>query len=258
MLLAVEEKTGVPEYIMMAIYGHETGCGTFTGHFDLLNLLGTLAFEGRRRARFAGEFLKTLPLMQRGVPRSQLKGSWAGATGNPQFLPSVYLRLGTDGDGDGKVDIWKSELDTLASIDRYLQDAGWKASEPSSRSSCRQAQGAGKLSPRVAADQRGSAQGVRIFCSGASRPLVQAMSTFIDDNRASHQYIGVTTSSLALPSDILGGDGPGSVAETTANIGGDGGDILIRHPLAKGFHARAVREKWWARQMRAIKDYIYK
>ena len=130
LLLAVEARTGVPEHIMMAIYGHETGYGTFTGNFDLLNSLGTLAFEGRRRALFADEFLKTLLLMQRGVPRSQLKGSWAGATGNPQFLPSVYLRLGTDGDGDGKVDIWKSEPDTLASIGKYLQDAGWKAGVP--------------------------------------------------------------------------------------------------------------------------------
>ncbi len=114
LLLSVEAKTGVPEQIMLAIYGHETGYGTFTGNFDLLNSLGTLAYEGRRRTLFTDEFLKALLLMQRGVPRGSLKGSWAGATGNPQFLPSVYLRLGTDGDGDGKVDIWKSEPDTLA------------------------------------------------------------------------------------------------------------------------------------------------
>ncbi len=130
LLLAVEQKSGVPEQIMLAIYGHETGYGTFTGNFDLLNSLGTLAYEGRRRALFADEFLKTMLLLQRGVPRSQLKGSWAGATGNPQFLPSVYLRLGTDGDGDGKVDIWNSEPDTLASIGNYLRDAGWKSGVP--------------------------------------------------------------------------------------------------------------------------------
>ena len=130
MLLATEKKTGVPEHIMLAIYGHETGYGTFTGNFDLLGSLGTLAYEGRRRELFADEFLKAMLLIQRGVPRAQLKGSWAGATGNPQFLPSVYLRLGTDGDGDGKADIWKSEPDTLASIGRYLQDAGWKAGVP--------------------------------------------------------------------------------------------------------------------------------
>jgi len=130
LLLTIEQKTGVPEQIMLAIYGHETGYGTFTGNFDLLNSLGTLAFEGRRRELFADEFLKALLLLSRGVPRSQLKGSWAGATGNPQFLPSVYLRLGTDGDSDGKVDIWNSEPDTLASIGAYLRDAGWKAGVP--------------------------------------------------------------------------------------------------------------------------------
>ena len=130
LLLGIEAKTGVPEQIMLAIYGHETGYGTFSGNFDLLGSLGTLAYEGRRRALFVDEFLKAMLLMQRGVPRGQLKGSWAGATGNPQFLPSVYLRLGIDGDGDGKVDIWNSEPDTLASIGNYLRDAGWKAGVP--------------------------------------------------------------------------------------------------------------------------------
>ncbi len=130
LLLRIEQETGVPEQIMLAIYGHETGYGTFTGNFDLLNALGTLAFEGRRRELFADEFLKTLLLMERGVPRAQLKGSWAGATGYPQFLPSVYLRLAIDADGDGKPDIWRSEPDALASIGNYLRDAGWKKGVP--------------------------------------------------------------------------------------------------------------------------------
>ena len=130
LLLRIEQETGVPEQIMLAIYGHETGYGTFTGNFDLLNALGTLAYEGRRRDLFADEFLKTLLLMARGVPRAQLKGSWAGATGYPQFLPSVYLRLATDADGDGKPNIWSSEPDALASIGNYLRDAGWKKGAP--------------------------------------------------------------------------------------------------------------------------------
>ncbi|MFC0302795.1 lytic murein transglycosylase [Rhizorhabdus histidinilytica] len=130
LLLRIEQETGVPEQIMLAIYGHETGYGTFTGNFDLLNALGTLTYEGRRRELFADEFLKTLLLMNRGVPRSQLKGSWAGATGYPQFLPSVYLRLAIDGDNDGKADIWRSEPDALASIGNYLRDAGWKKGVP--------------------------------------------------------------------------------------------------------------------------------
>jgi lytic murein transglycosylase len=130
LLLKIEQESGVPEQIMLAIYGHETGYGTFTGNFDLLNSLATLAYEGRRRELFADEFLKTLVLMSRGVPRSQLKGSWAGATGYPQFLPSVYLRLAIDADGDGKPNIWSSEPDALASIGNYLRDAGWKKGVP--------------------------------------------------------------------------------------------------------------------------------
>ena len=130
LLLSIEQNSGVPEQIMLAIYGHETGYGTFTGNFDLLSSLATLAFEGRRRELFADEFLNALLLLQQGVPRAQLKGSWAGATGYPQFLPSVYLRLGTDGDRDGKVDIWRSEPDALASIGNYLKDAGWKPGVP--------------------------------------------------------------------------------------------------------------------------------
>lgn len=129
-LAAVEQRTGVPEAIMLAIYGHETGYGTFTGNYDLLRSFATLAYEGRRRALFTAEFIDTLKLIDKGFPRSLLKGSWAGATGYPQFLPSVYLRLAIDGDGDGKADIWRSEADALASIGNYLVNAGWKPNVP--------------------------------------------------------------------------------------------------------------------------------
>jgi lytic murein transglycosylase len=129
-LARVEAETGVPESIMMAIYGHETGYGSFTGNFDLLGSLATLAFEGRRRDLFTDELVATLLLIDKGVPRSQLKGSWAGATGLPQFLPSVYLRLARDADGDGRADIWNSEADALASIGNYLINAGWKPNVP--------------------------------------------------------------------------------------------------------------------------------
>jgi lytic murein transglycosylase len=129
-LARIEAVTGVPESVMMAIYGHETGYGTYTGDFDLLRSLGSLAYDGRRRDLFAREFVATLSLLQQGVPRSQLKGSWAGATGYPQFLPSIYLRLAIDGDGDGRKDIWGSEADALASIGNYLANAGWKRGVP--------------------------------------------------------------------------------------------------------------------------------
>ena len=129
-LSAIEARTGVPEAVMLAIYGHETGYGSFSGNFDILRSFASLAFEGRRRELFASEFIDTLRLIDRGIPRERLKGSWAGATGYPQFLPSAYLRLGTDGDGDGKIDIWTDEADALASIGTYLRDAGWKPAVP--------------------------------------------------------------------------------------------------------------------------------
>lgn len=122
----IETETGVPESIMVAIWGHETNYGSYTGDFDLLRSLASLAYEGRRRTLFTGEFIAALKMMDRGISREQLKGSWAGATGYPQFLPSVYLRVARDGDGDGKADIWRSEPDTLASIANYFVDAGWR------------------------------------------------------------------------------------------------------------------------------------
>lgn len=129
-LMSIERETGVPESVMVAIWGHETSYGSVTGSFDLPRALATLAYEGRRRELFAAEFVATLRVIDRGIPRETLKGSWAGATGNPQFLPSVYLRLGRDGDGDGRVDIWHSDADTLASIGNYFTNAGWRPGEP--------------------------------------------------------------------------------------------------------------------------------
>tara|TARA_B110001454_G_C12686991_1_gene420603 strand:- start:856 stop:1560 length:705 start_codon:yes stop_codon:yes gene_type:complete len=126
MLARIEQETGVPESVMVAIYGHETSYGSFTGDFDLLRSLATLAYEGRRRELFEPEFLAAVKLVDKGIPREKLLGSWAGATGYPQFLPSVYLRVAADGDGDGKADIWANEADALASIARYFVDAGWR------------------------------------------------------------------------------------------------------------------------------------
>ena len=129
-LARIEAETGVPESIMVAIWGHETNYGSYTGDFDLLRSLATLAYEGRRRALFSGEFIAALKIMDRGIPRDKLKGSWAGAMGNPQFLPSIYLRLARDADGDGRADIWSSSADTLASIGNYFVDAGWRRGQP--------------------------------------------------------------------------------------------------------------------------------
>ena len=122
----LEARYGVDPTVLMAIWGMETSYGTVTGSTDLLNALSSLGYYGRRRELFENEFVAALKLIDLGVPRYVLKGSWAGATGYPQFMPSVALRLRADGDGDGYADIWRSELDGLASIAAYLRDAGWK------------------------------------------------------------------------------------------------------------------------------------
>ena len=129
-LADIERRYGVSPSVIIAIFGHETSYGAVTGDFDLLRAFATLAYEGRRRQLFTDEFIATLRLLDRGYSRAQLQGSWAGATGYPQFLPSVFLRLGVDGDGDGRSDIWRSQADALASIGNYLSNAGWKPRTP--------------------------------------------------------------------------------------------------------------------------------
>jgi lytic murein transglycosylase len=126
----IERRYGVPPSILLAIWGHETSYGAIKGNFDLAGALATLAWEGRRRELFEAELIDLMKMIDQGVPRSRLVGSWAGAFGNPQFLPSVYLRLAIDADSDGQRDIWNSEADTLASIANYFRDAGWRAGQP--------------------------------------------------------------------------------------------------------------------------------
>lgn len=126
----LEARTGVPASVMMAIYGHETSYGAVTGNFDIIEALASLAYEGRRRPMFEREFVAGLKLLDLGIPRWRLKGSWAGATGYPQFMPSTVLRLRADGDNDGRAEIWSNEIDGLASIGNYLKDAGWRPGAP--------------------------------------------------------------------------------------------------------------------------------
>lgn len=129
-LVRIHAKYGVDPSVLMAIFGKETSYGAVTGNFDLLDVLASLAYEGRRRDMFEVEFVSALKLLDSGVNRDRLRGSYAGAMGYPQFMPSVALRLRADGDGDGFADIWNNEVDALASIANYLHDAGWKAGIP--------------------------------------------------------------------------------------------------------------------------------
>jgi len=126
----VEQRYGVPAPILLAIWGHETSYGAVQGGFDLAEALATLAWEGRRRPLFETELIDLMRMVQQGVPRSRLVGSWAGAFGNPQFLPSIYLRLAVDGDGDRVRNIWDDRADTLYSIANYFRDAGWRPGQP--------------------------------------------------------------------------------------------------------------------------------
>ena len=120
-------KTGVPAGVILGIWGMETSYGRVTGDFDIVRSLATLAWEGRRRALFTKELDAAIDIIDRGLAtRSQLRGSWAGAMGQPQFLPSSFLSHAVDGDGDGRSDIWGSQADTIASIANYLSRNGWQ------------------------------------------------------------------------------------------------------------------------------------
>jgi membrane-bound lytic murein transglycosylase B len=115
--------------VLLAIWGAETDYGAVKGGFDLARALATLAYEGRRRELFAGEFIALLKMVDRAC-RAIGGGKLGRGLGNPQFLPSVYLRLARDGDGDGFADIWSNRADTLASIAAYFRDAGWRPGLP--------------------------------------------------------------------------------------------------------------------------------
>lgn len=129
-LMAAEAEYGVPAEIIVAIFGHETSYGRIRGSFDLARSLATLAWEGRRRELFSNEFIFLMKVADKGYSRQELVGSYAGAFGNPQFLPSVYLRLAQDGDGDGRANIFTNRADTFASIGNYLKYAGWREGQP--------------------------------------------------------------------------------------------------------------------------------
>lgn len=128
LLNRVEAETGVPGHIILAIWGRESGFGRVKIPHDVFEVLGTKGFMSTRAAYFADELLAALKIAQAGhAPEAAMKSSWAGALGQPQFMPSSFLKYAVDGDGDGKADIWRSEADTIASIANYLARHGWVA-----------------------------------------------------------------------------------------------------------------------------------
>ncbi|QIC68577.1 lytic murein transglycosylase [Acinetobacter schindleri] len=122
---------GIPAETVVAVWGVESNYGDISGKYPLLQALGTLSCEGRRQSYFRGEFFTTMKLLQRGdVYENQLKGSWAGAFGHTQFMPSTYDELAVDFDGDGRRDLVSSIPDALASTANFLKKRGWQTGQP--------------------------------------------------------------------------------------------------------------------------------
>jgi membrane-bound lytic murein transglycosylase B len=126
-LAEVSAKYGVQPRFVVALWGIETNFGQHTGGFSVIAALATLAHDGRRSAYFRKELLNALTILQEGhIKPADMKGSWAGAMGQSQFMPSSFLSYATDWDGDGRRDIWTTQNDVFASIANYLSSVGWR------------------------------------------------------------------------------------------------------------------------------------
>lgn len=124
----IANEYGVPAPYLIALWGIETNYGKNTGGFSVPNALATLAYEGRREAFFKDELIKSLIILQQGhITYDLMKGSWAGAMGQCQFMPSSFLNFAVDEDKDGHKDIWTTQADVFASIANYLKQSGWNS-----------------------------------------------------------------------------------------------------------------------------------
>lgn len=127
----IAARYGVPTEILAAIWGMESNYGSNVGDIPAIDALATLAFEGRRGEWARGQLLAALKILQNGdIARAQMVGSWAGAMGQTQFLPSNFLAYAVDADGDGRRDIWGSVPDVMASTANFLARSGWQAGQP--------------------------------------------------------------------------------------------------------------------------------
>jgi membrane-bound lytic murein transglycosylase B len=125
----------VPPHVLIAVWGLESNFGRFSGVRPLMPTLATLAYDDRRGAMFRSQLFDALTILDAGhIELPRLKGSWAGAMGQPQFMPSSYLKYAVDFDGDGRRDIWSSQPDVFASIGNYLATNGWVAGQTWGRS----------------------------------------------------------------------------------------------------------------------------
>ena len=121
---------GIDPEVIVALWGMETSYGKNTGNFSVINALATLAYDGRRSSFFRGELMKALKIIDQGhISAREMEGSWAGAMGQNQFMPSSFVAYAIDGNGDGKRDIWNSLPDVFVSTANYLCKSGWRGDE---------------------------------------------------------------------------------------------------------------------------------
>ena len=131
LLNEMEANYGVPKNILIAFWGLETSYGGNKGNFHVASSLMSLAFEGRRAAFFRSQLFDAMRIIDAGHnSATSMRGSWAGAMGHMQFMPSTLLKYGVDADDDGRIDIWKSKPDAFASAANYISRVGWRYNEP--------------------------------------------------------------------------------------------------------------------------------
>ncbi|MBL7481676.1 lytic murein transglycosylase [Legionella bononiensis] len=127
----VAKQYGVNPCFIVSFWGMETSYGTYMGNFPVIKALATLAYDSKRKDFFRKELLLALHILNDGhVSLADFKGEWAGASGQPQFLPSSWVKYAVDYDGDGRKDIWRSKPDVFASIANYMKQNGWQTGEP--------------------------------------------------------------------------------------------------------------------------------
>ena len=131
LLAPISERYGVPPQVLISLWGQESSYGTNVGSYPLISALATQAFEGRRAAFFRKELLAALQIVEEGrIQPQRMTGSWAGAMGQAQLMPTSFLHYAVDGDGDGQRDIWGNNADVFASMANYLKRSGWRAGQP--------------------------------------------------------------------------------------------------------------------------------
>ena len=157
----ISERYGVPTRVIVAVWGMESNFGRFSGVRPTVPALATLAWDPRRATFFRGELFNALEILNRGdIDLAHLKGSWAGAMGQTQFMPSSYLKYAEDFDGDGKRDIWSTPADVFASIANYLKGHGWSADQSWGREVKVSAEAARRIA-RDVAPRNGTCQATR-------------------------------------------------------------------------------------------------